>query len=77
MFFKKRSKEQEQELKEIIEYIEHKERMGFCVVGVKIRYKENVKILRDADFSVFRQKGRNYLIMWKQRYSREIYRKLN
>lgn len=65
MFFKKRSKEQEQELKEIIEYIEHKERMGFCVAGVKIRYKENVKILRDANFSVFRQRGRNYLIIWK------------
>lgn len=63
MFFKKRSGEQE--LKEIIEYIEHKERMGFCVAGVKIRHKENVKILRDADFSVFRQRGRNYLIMWK------------
>ena len=63
MFFKKRSGEQE--LKEIIEYIEHKERMGFCVAGVKIRYKENVKILRDMDFSVFRQRGRNYLIMWK------------
>lgn len=63
MFFKKRSGEQE--LKEIIEYIEHKERMGFCVAGVKIRYKENVKILRDADFNVFRQRGRNYLIMWK------------
>ena len=63
MFFKKRSGEQE--LKEIIEYIEHKKRMGFCVAGVKIRYKENVKILRDADFNVFRQKGRNYLIMWK------------
>lgn len=63
MFFKKRSGEQE--LKEIIEYIEHKERMGFCAVGVKIRHKENVKILRNADFSVFRKRGRNYLIMWK------------
>ena len=62
MFFKK---DKAKELQEIIEYIEHKERMGFCVAGVKIRHKENVKILRDADFSVFRKRGRNYLIMWK------------
>ena len=66
MFFKgNREKARERELKEISEYIEHKKRMGFCVVGVKIRYKENVKILRNTGFSVFRQKGRSYLIIWK------------
>lgn len=66
MFFKRnREKARERELKEIIEYIEHKERMGFCVAGVKIRHKENVKELRNAGFSVFRQRGRNYLIIWK------------
>lgn len=66
MFFKKnREKARERELKEISEYIEHKRRKGFCVAGVKIIYKKNVKILRDAGFSVFRQKYRNYLIIWK------------
>lgn len=66
MFFKKnREKARERELKEISEYIEHKKRMGFSAIDIKIKYKENVKILEDTGFSTFRKRKGIYAVMWK------------
>ena len=51
-----------QVLKEISEYIEHKKRMGFSAIDIKIKYKENVKILEDTGFSIFRKRRGVYAI---------------